>query len=120
MSLFSRLFGKKEAAAEVSASEEHAVIVHFDYGSTDLSDLFALEDQLESAIGEAEVGMFDGNEVAVDGSDAYLYMYGPDAGRLLEAVKPILESSPVIKNGTALLRYGPPVDGVKEEEIRLK
>ena len=29
---------------------EHAVIVHFNYGSTDLGPLFALEDKLEQAI----------------------------------------------------------------------
>jgi len=57
---------------------DHAVIVHFQYGSTDLSRLFVLEDELERAIAAAGAGEFDGNEVAADGSDGYLYMYGPD------------------------------------------
>ena len=35
---------------------EHAVIVRFDYGTTDLSDLFELEDELEKALSEADAG----------------------------------------------------------------
>ena len=70
---------------------EHAVIVHFSYGSTDFSRLFALEDELIEAIEKADAGEFDGNEVAADGSDGYLYMYGPDADKLFETVKPIVE-----------------------------
>jgi hypothetical protein len=64
------------AAASASSAEpeskpasEHAVVVHFSYGSTDLSLLFELEEKLEAAIAKAAAGEFDGNEVAVDGSD---------------------------------------------------
>jgi len=57
---------------------DHAVTVRFDYGRTDLSPLYELEQQLTAAIESAEVGEFDGNEVAADGSDGTLYMYGPD------------------------------------------
>lgn len=56
---------------------EQAVIIHFAYGSKDLQRLFALETRLEAAIAKAGVGQYDGNEVAVDGNDGYLYMYGP-------------------------------------------
>ena len=59
---------------------DHAVIVHFQYGSTDLSRLFVLEDELERAIAAAGAGEFDGNEVAADGSDGYLY-HGTDPTR---------------------------------------
>ena len=48
---------------------EQALIVHFGYGDTDLSPLFALEKKLESAISEAGVGEYDGNEMATEGSD---------------------------------------------------
>jgi hypothetical protein len=41
---------------------EHAVIVHFRYGSTDLAPLFALEDKLQAAIEKARAGEFDGKE----------------------------------------------------------
>ena len=46
---------------------DHAVIVHFDYGSRDLSPLFELEDRLEAAIEAAQAGEYDGNEIAVEG-----------------------------------------------------
>ena len=98
---------------------EQAVIVHFSYGSTDLSRLFALEDQLIEAIEKAGMGEFDGNEVAADGSDGYLYMYGPDADALLKTVKPILESADFMKGATAKLRYGPPEEGTREVEVAI-
>jgi hypothetical protein len=98
---------------------EHAVIVHFRYGSTDLARLFAVEEQLERAIAAAEAGEFDGNEVAADGSDGYLYMYGPDADRLFAAVRPTLERTEFMRGARVKLRYGPPDDGVTEVEIEL-
>ena len=98
---------------------EQAVIVHFRYGQTDLSPLFELEDQLKRAIDVAGVGEFDGNDVATDGSDGYLYMYGPDADRLFEAVRPVLESATCIYDAVARIRYGPPADGVKERGGRI-
>jgi hypothetical protein len=101
------------------SAPEHAVIVHFQYGSTDLARLFALEEQLEHAIAVAGVGEFDGNEVAADGSDGYLYMYGPDAGRLFAAVRATLEGTDFMRGARVKLRYGPPEDGIKEEEIDL-
>ncbi|MHC4796142.1 MAG: hypothetical protein ACYTF1_05815 [Planctomycetota bacterium] len=78
MGFISRFFGHKQKKGE----SEHAVVIHFEYGSTDLSRLFELGDKLESAIAEAGVGEFDGNEVATDGSDGFLYMYGPEKSRL--------------------------------------
>lgn len=98
---------------------EHAVIVHFNYGSTDLDPLFALEDKLEQAISAAGVGEFDGNEVAADGSDGYLYMYGPDADKLFDVVKPALEASSFMKGATVTKRYGPPEDGTRESVVEI-
>ena len=104
-----------------SSSErpEHAVIVHFDYGATDLQPLFALENRLERALASAKAGEFDGNEVATDGSDGYLYMYGPDADRLFAAVLPVLESSDFMEGAVVTKRYGPPEDGVRETVVRI-
>ena len=98
---------------------EHAVIVHFEYGSTDLSRLFALEEKLEAAIANAGVGDFDGDEIAVDGSDGSLWMYGPDADRLFQVIEPILRASPFMRGAKVKLRYAPPVDGVREKEITI-
>jgi len=96
--------------------EDHAVIVHFQYGSRDLQAMFDLEDKLERAIAEAGAGEYDGNEIAVDGSDGSLYMYGPDADALTDVVRPILAAVPFMNGATITKRYGPPEDGVREAE----
>jgi hypothetical protein len=93
---------------------EHAVIVKFEYGTTDLDPLFELEDQLEAVLEDGEHGEYDGHEIAVDGSDGLLYLYGPDADALYNAIKPTLLACSAIKNAAATLRYGPPEDGVRE------
>jgi hypothetical protein len=78
-----------------------------------------LEEKLKKAIASSEVGDYDGNEVAVDGHDGFLYMYGPDGDRLFNAVRPILESVRFTKDATITIRYGPPEDGVKHTNIKL-
>ena len=88
VTLLRRLFGK--GATEATPPPEHAVVVHFTYGTTDLSRLFSLENELRSAIERAAAGEYDGNEMAMDGSDGYLYMYGPNADALFEVVRPSL------------------------------
>ena len=98
-------------------SSEHAVIVHFSYGSTDLSQLFALEDELVAALEEVDAGEFDGNEMAADGSDGIRYLYGPDANKLFDAIKPVLESTDFMKGARAKLRFGPPNEGTREVDV---
>lgn len=100
--------------------EEQAVIVKFDYGTTDLSHLFALEDELEEVLLAADVGEYDGHEIAVDGSDGLLFLYGPSADALFEHIKNTLIASAQISNVQATLRYGPPEDGVKETLVHVK
>jgi hypothetical protein len=107
------------AAAPAQKAPEHAVIVHFTYGSTDLKRLFELEHRLEAAISAAGVGEYDGNEVAVDGSDGYLYMYGPDADKLFDVIRPILETTSFMRGAEVRKRYGPPQDGVREQVIKI-
>lgn len=96
---------------------EHAVIIKFDYGSTNLDALFELEDQLEAILDGNGAGEYDGHEIAVDGSDGLLFLYGPDADALFEEVKPTILASTSIKNPVATLRYGPPEDGVREVTV---
>jgi len=118
MHLFDKLFG---LGAPIKAkAPEHAVVVKFDYiGSTDLQPLFDLEHLLEEALLAASAGELDGNEVAVDGSDGFLFMYGPDADRLFQVIKPVLEGCYFMKNANITLRYGPPEDGVRERSFVL-
>ena len=116
MGMFAKLFGKQPAPSPKRV--DHAVLVNFDYiGSTDLTLLFDLETKLEAAIGAAKVGELDGNEVATDGSDGTLFMYGPDADRLFEAVKPVLERCSFMRGARVTLRYGSP--GANQRELVL-
>ena len=116
MALFSKLFGSSAKGLE---PPEHAVIVNFTYGSTNLQPIFDLEDELERAINAAQAGEFDGNEVAADGSDGTLYMYGPNADRLFATVKPVLEACSFMRGARATLRYGPPQDGIQTRDVIL-
>ena len=96
---------------------EHAVIVYLqDVG---FDEMLAIEEPLEAAIDDANVGEYDGNEVAVDGSEAILYAYGPDADALWDVMKPVIvEASP--KPGSyAIKRYGEAGD-TSAREIRIE
>ena len=92
----------------MSDQSEHAVIVHFRYGKSDVRPIFELQDVLEAAIESASVGDLDGNEIATDGSDGYFYMYGPSADRLFEVVKPILLSVAFMHGAEIRKIYGAP------------
>ena len=85
---------------------EQAVIVKFSYGLESAKELFDLEDLLESAIESAGAGDFDGDEIAADLSDGYLYMYGPDADVVYSVVEPILKSISFMKSAQVTLVYG--------------
>lgn len=98
---------------------EHAVIVHFQYGSVNLSPLHELEDRVEAAIEAHGVGEYDGHEIAIDGSDGLLYMYGPDADVLFETVRPVLETSAFMRGANVLKRYGPPGPASKETAVQI-
>ena len=98
---------------------EQAVIVHFQYGRTDLQPLSEIEARLEAAIKNAGVGEFDGDEIAEDGSDGSLYMYGPDADNLFAIVQPILNSSDFMQGAFVTVRYGPPQVSTKEFKVKI-
>jgi hypothetical protein len=114
VNIFSKLFGKKKT------SPEQAVIVDFQYGKQDMQPVFDLGDALDKAISTAEVGEYDGNEIAADGSDGSLYMYGPDADLLFEVVLPVLKSVDFMEGATVRIRYGPPAEGVAEKIIKVE
>jgi len=99
---------------------EQAVIVHFEYGKPDWTPFFEFEKTLETSIAATGVGEYDGNELAVDGSNGTLYMYGPDADKLFDVVKPHLASSKLLKNVEVTLRYGAAGDlSARESKVRL-
>lgn len=105
-----------EASPGSPREQKHSVIVHFQYGRSDWQPIYDLEDQLRGAIDNAGVGEYDGHEVAVDDSDGYLFMYGPDADRLFDAVRPLLEACDFMQGATVRLQYGPPEDWVRETD----
>ena len=90
------------------SANEQAVLVYFRYGSTNLEPLFELEDKLESIIKAADVGVLDGDEMATDGGDGCIYVYGDDADRLFDAIRSVLMSAPFMKGARVVKRYGPP------------
>ena len=92
------------------------MIVHLKDASLD--DIVPLEDQLEPAIAGAGVGEYDGNEVALDGSEAVLYAYGPDADALWDVMKPLLGEFEASQGSFVLKRYGEATDATARE-VRL-
>lgn len=122
MGLFDRLFGRnapEDTATAGNRAPRHAVVVEFEYGSTDLSRLFALERRLEEALAAAGAGELDGNAIAADGSDGSLYMYGPDADALFAAVRPVLEATDFTSRARVTLQYGPPGQGARTVNVVL-
>ncbi|MBB1088492.1 hypothetical protein H4F99_08305 [Lysobacter sp. SG-8] len=102
MGWLSKLFRKRVP----TGFGEHAVMISFEYGSNDDAPIAALGEQLRAVIGEKGLGEYDGHEVAEDGSDGTFFLYGPDAERLLEAVRPLLQANGALSHLTAHLRYG--------------
>jgi hypothetical protein len=98
---------------------EHEVIVHFTYGSTNFQHIYAIEDLLRMAISEAGAGEYDRREVADDGSDGVLYMYGPNAENLFRAISPVLASFPFMRGATVTLHFGPPKRSTPKRIIQL-
>ncbi len=82
--------------------------------ATDTESVAGLEERLENAIRHARVGEFDGSELG-DG-EVFLYAYGPDAGKLFGAMRPVLASF-AARPGQALLRYGADSDDRAREAI---
>jgi hypothetical protein len=95
------------------AAEQSVIVVFYKFGekfwtdeSRPLDPLFDLEDQLLAALEGKNVGELDGHEIAVDGSDGFLFLYGPDADALYAVIEPVLRASQVTQGGNATLRYG--------------
>lgn len=105
------------ARHEEPTDADHAVIVvcpPCDEGDDDLCDI---EDTLIEAIEDAGVGEFDGNEIGLHDGSVTLFCYGPDADALFEVMHPVLMEFALTRPATAILRYGPPAEGVPEKRI---
>ena len=99
---------------------EQAVHVQFDHTQEDWSQFWIFEKQLEKAVDDSGLGEYDGNELALDCSNGTLFLYGPDADKLLAVVRPILQAATFMKNAVVTLRYGPAhKEGVRTTTVRL-
>jgi hypothetical protein len=111
MGRMNKKFGKKvdkeHARSIYDKSEDQSVIIFFfHYEYEELDELFALEDKLRELIEGNSLGRYDGNEIAMEGTDGSLYMYGPDAEKIFIAIKPILEQTDFMRGAIADLRFG--------------
>jgi hypothetical protein len=92
---------------------EHAVIVHL--RNANLNDILPLEDRLEREIENARTGEYDGNDVALDGSEAILYAYGPDADALWDVIEPSVQEFAPASGSYVVKRYGEASDPAATE-----
>lgn len=98
---------------------EHSVIIFFENGLPYPDALYETGDELSALIEKEQVGFYDWHCTAEDDSHGWLYMYGPDADKLFETVKPVFEKTPFLKEGIVTLQYGPPGTETRYKEIKL-
>src|SRR5436190_1978905 len=109
MELLNKIFGRKVDYVKKSKySQDQAVIVtFFNYEFEGLEELHELEKKLDDVITKNSLGKYDGHEIALDGTDGTLFMYGLSAEQLFIAVRPILEETDFMRGAIAILRFGP-------------
>jgi hypothetical protein len=106
--------------ASITGFNSQAVIVYFfNYIDDELDKLHELDEKLSLALLQEGVGMYDGHEINMDGSDGSLYMYGENAEKIFNVVKPILEQADFTKGGVAVLRFGPIDQEVLQIEVEI-
>ncbi|GAA0282967.1 hypothetical protein GCM10009539_83730 [Cryptosporangium japonicum] len=115
-------FSRKNPFAMADVSE-HVVVARFRLEAgpsgtaTNLHNVYALEEQLASAIETAGAGEFEPPQFGDD--ELVLSAYGPDANRLFAAMEPALRSFPA-RPASVLLRYGAYDDpNAAEQLVRL-
>lgn len=102
---------QKKAVRKHNSMLDESLTVHFtDYGNKNLARVFIASNEIETALDESRLGILDGNLLAVDGSDGYLFLFGPDARKLYEDIKPILLRTPIFHGAEITLG----VNGQKE------
>jgi hypothetical protein len=105
MGFLKGLFG----GARPAVKPKDAVLVHFklsdrEFGTSDERDsVHEFTDRLDALILEHQAGEFDGDEFG--NGEGTLFMYGPDADRLYEAVLPALKNWEKLRGGHVIKRY---------------
>ncbi len=119
MGFLKRLFQRTGKPATARGAEQ-AVLVYLD-GSSLPDDVYAncdvatLEDHIRAALAGTGLGEYDGNEFGP--GETTLYLYGPDAERLLTLIQPVLTGYPLGRNARVVIRKGGP--GAPQRELRL-
>lgn len=103
------------------ASYDGAVLVNLPLTQEPASDdevdeLFDLECRLALAVDQSGTGGYDGNVIGAD--EFVIYLYGPNAEALGDAVAEFLESEPVPPGSYLLVRQGEP--GAPETRVDLR
>ena len=75
------------------------------------------EDAILAELAGREIGELDGHEGALDGSGVRIFLYGPDADKLYEAILPAVEQARLPAGTTVTRRYGEP--GSPEKVVSL-
>lgn len=96
---------------------EQSLIIEFDYPHEDLDPLFDLEMRLTSLVENKGLGIFDGNEIGIETTDARYYIYGPDVKKIFEEIRPFLRAASFMRGAVAMLRLGPMDEPAPIQEI---
>lgn len=103
---------------QLKFSSQQAVLIQFHFGSRDIRELHEFEEKLHTLLTNKPVGEYDGHDISADGSDAVLYFYGPNAKKLFNHIRPILQKAPFLRKAKAKLRFGSADDKNPRIEIR--
>lgn len=99
--------------------KEHAVIIDFYYGTEELDPLHELDLALADRIEEEGVGVYDGHEINMDGTDGRLFMYGPNADLLFKAALPVLTPAYFMEGAVATLQFRSHEERVNQIDIEI-
>jgi hypothetical protein len=97
--------------------EEQALLITLSGPIHDIQDIHTIEDELITAMTSSTVGEVDGHDFATDGSSATIYLYGPDADKLLLAASPVLMKFEIARGARLTRRYGSAENSESKEVI---
>jgi hypothetical protein len=113
------LRGRVRRAAIRAGTQEQALLLRLRLPPSQAGDetptIVALEEAIESALREHRAGEFDGHDLR-DGVWT-LYLYGPDASRILESIAEVVRGARLDPSSHAIMRFGG--HGAREERIEL-
>jgi hypothetical protein len=105
MGFWKGLFGTRPVANPDDSVTVHFTLSDKKFGSSEERDrVHRFSHELATLIQECQVGEFDGDEFG--NGEGTLFMYGPDADRLFEAVLSALKTWEPLRGGHVIKRYG--------------